>query len=291
MQPRQIKAKLFHRNTCILGEGPFWFDDKLWWVDIEAGLLLAANANGKLIHRFSMDQRIGTAAPIDSKNFIVALEHHLARFNLDLQSFETLACPKIPEKSRFNDGKCDPRGRFLAGTMSMNGKKGTSALYSLEKSQPHRLLRKGASISNGLAWSGHGKTMYYIDTPQLCVFGFNYNLETGSISRERVILKFLKKDGWPDGMTIDCEDNLWISFWNAGTVRCYSPFEKKCLTEIRVPCTLSTSCCFGGPQRNRLFITTARVGLSKKELSQQPLAGSIFVCDLDTKGLPTNKFL
>jgi sugar lactone lactonase YvrE len=196
----------------------------------------------------------------------------------------------MPEGSRFNDGKCDPVGRWLIGTMSHEHLK-TSSLYSLHKDHSLHRLRGEISISNGLAWSADGQTIYYIDTMALCVFAYDYSLATGSISKERILLRFSEKDGWPDGMTIDREGRLWIGFWDGWTVRCYQPETGICETIVEVPCSRPTSCCFGGPDLNRLFITTARHGLSEDELIRQPLAGSLFVCDPKTTGFPSSVFL
>jgi len=290
MSSRTLPATLHRQDACELGEGPFWHDEQLWWVDIERGLLLSADIHGNLIQQVNFGQRIGAATPVRNGTFLVALEREIIQFNLDSKSRETIArLNDLPEGSRFNDGKCDPVGRWIIGTMS-HGHLKTSSLYSLHQDHSLHELRGDVSISNGLAWSADGETMYYIDTMALCVFAYDYNLETGSISEERIVLRFAEKDGWPDGMAIDREGRLWIGFWDGWAVRCYQPKTGVCEEIVSLPCSRPTSCCFGGAGLNRLFITTARHGLSEKEQLDQPLAGSLFVCNPETTGFATSTF-
>ena len=291
MKPPEIEAALFHQADCLLAEGPFWHGEQLWWVDIERGRLLSADLDGKLIRNISFGQCIGSAVPAEDGTFRVALEAEIARLEPRSETWEVLVrVDDLPSGGRFNDGKCDPRGRFIVGTMSPHGREPTGALYSFRNGRKFQRLRAQVSISNGLAWSEDGRTMYFVDTPHLCVFAYDYDLETGLISRERVVLRFAQDDGHPDGMTIDRAGRLWIAFWEGSSVRCYHPETSACEMIVRVPCTQASSCCFGGPDLDRLFITTASTGLSPGAKLQQPLAGSLFVCHLGTSGFPTSPF-
>jgi len=288
MTPRRLEATVHHRAACELGEGPFWHEEQIWWVDIERGLLLSADRQGTLVHRMEFGQCIGAAVPTLRQTFLAALEREIAEVDWRDQSSKTIARPdQVPKDGRFNDGKCDPRGRFIVGTLSPEGREKTAALYSLHADGSLQWLRGNTSISNGLAWSADGRTMYFIDTPQLCVFAYDYDLETGAIAHERIVLRFPEKDGWPDGMTIDREGRLWIGFWDGWAVRCYRPETGDCEAMVPVPCARATSCCFGMDGLDRLFITTARTGLSESDLREQPLAGSLFVCDPGTSGFAT----
>jgi sugar lactone lactonase YvrE len=292
MEPRRIIAEIFRQDGCILGEGPFWFNHRLWWVDIEQGLLLAADESGNLAGRWELGQRIGSAVPIDSDTFVVALQNGLAR--LHLASGERLLIPESSPPSaghRFNDGKCDPVGRLIVGTLMLNGERGRATLHACETGKPFQILRKGLSLSNGLAWSQDGATLYHIDTLHRSVFAYDYDLTKGGISRERTLLTFQEQDGLPDGMTIDREGRLWIAFWDGWAVQCYRPSDGACVAEVSIPCARPTSCCFGGARMDRLFVTTARQGLTPEDLAQQPLAGSLFVCDPGTSGFCTSLFL
>jgi len=178
--------------------------------------------------------------------------------------------------NRFNDGKCDPQGRFWAGTMSLNEEPNAGSLYAFENNIVQKKI-ENVTISNGLAWSIDHKTMYYIDTPTFEVVAYKFEKKTGCISDRQVALKIPIEDGFPDGMTIDDEGMLWIAHWDGWQVTRWNPNTGKKLLCIKLPASKITSCTFGGKDLTDLFITSAYVGLSVDELKAQPLAGSLFV--------------
>ena len=291
MPVREPAALLFRRDECVLGEGPFWHASRLWWVDIERGLLQSVDERGDAIEEVSFGERCGAAVPAGPDHFLVALERRIVKLQWSSKTWDTVAEPKeLAADSRFNDGKCDPRGRFMVGTMSPDGCRDDAALYALGPHLALRHLRGGLSISNGLAWSVEGTTFYLIDTPKACVVAIDYDPASGNLGRERICLQFSPDDGWPDGMTIDRAGRLWIGFWDGWAVRCYHPATGNCEAVVRVPCARVTSCCFGGPNLDRLYITTARRGLDPDTLLQQPLAGSLFICGPGVEGYPTAEF-
>ena len=288
---RKMEARLFLRSDCVLGEGPFWHAERLWWVDIEGGFLLSCNEAGGELEKIDFGQRCASAVPAEDGNFLVALEREIVRLDLARRTWEAVARPEdLAQDSRFNDGKCDPRGRLIVGTMSPDGKRPDASLYSLGADFKLRRLRGGISISNGLAWSADGATLYFIDTPTRCVLAYDYDLDRGSLNNQRIALRFAQEDGWPDGMTIDRQGRLWIGFWDGWAVRCHDPLSGACEAVVRVPCARPTSCCLGGAKLDLLFMTTARVGLSPAELKDQPLAGSIFYCKPESEGHPVRRF-
>ena len=288
---RVMEVSVFVRDTCQLGEGPFWFEDRLWWVDIEAGKLHSVNGSGGDRASLSMGRRIGAVAPIDAEHFLVALEDGIGIFHRASGVIDLLAAPeKNQAGSRFNDGKCDAAGRFVAGTLNMAGRTGASALYSIGCGGAVEVLHAPATISNGLAWSADGATLYYIDSPTREIAAFPYDQETGRLGARSVVVRVPDAMGLPDGMDIDREGNLWVGHWGGNAVRCWSPRTGECLAEVPVPCSQVTSCCFGGPEWDLLYITTARVGLNEEQLRQEPLAGSLFVCQPGVSGFPVKKF-
>ncbi|HSQ39683.1 MAG TPA: SMP-30/gluconolactonase/LRE family protein, partial [Anaerolineales bacterium] len=202
-----------------------------------------------------------------------------------------LASVSEPATNRFNDGKCDPAGRLLAGTMDMDEKAASGNLYSLEAGKPPRKLLDGIRISNGLAWSPDYRLFYYIDTPTRQVRAFDYDLETGNISKPRVVVEIPSGMGFPDGMTSDMEGRLWIAQWGGSRVSKWNPLTGQKEAEIAVPVPHVTSCVFGGPRRDILFVTTARVGLDKSTLAQNPLSGGLFQIQTQTEGMPTFDFV
>ncbi|CAN5389324.1 SMP-30/gluconolactonase/LRE family protein [soil metagenome] len=286
-----IPSRLLVNAGCELGEGPFWYDDRLWWVDIDRGHLHSVHEDGANQTTDFLGQRIGAAAPIDGNRFIVAMEKGIGFFDRARQTIDPSNLHDTPSPtSRFNDGKCDPVGRFLAGTLCMDGTPGVSALYCFEHPGSIRKILSEVTLSNGLAWSADGRTMYFIDSMSFAVTAFDYDLATASLSKKKTVIQIPEAMGIPDGMDIDTEGNLWIAHWGGSAVRCWSPQTGECLAEIPTPCTQPTSCCFGGPAYNSLYITSARTDLSLFELQRQPLAGSIFVCEPGVAGRPTKTF-
>jgi sugar lactone lactonase YvrE len=282
-----LEARIFVRDTCSLGEGPFWFEDRLWWVDIQRGVLHSVNGEGRDRRSHELGQKIGAAVPMEAGGFVVALEEGIGIFDPDTAKVDILHAPERGEEgSRFNDGKCDPAGRFLAGTMRVPEGSRASALYSLSAQGALRKLYAPVTISNGLAWSADGRTMYYIDTPTFEVAEFSYDVLTGEIGPRSVAVTVPEAMGYPDGMCIDTAGNLWVAHWGGGAVRCWSPITGKCLAEISLPCAQPTSCCFGGTDLSHLYITTAREGDNS---DAHPLAGSIFVSEPGIAGYPVRK--
>ncbi len=292
MTPRAIAAQVFVRETCDLGEGPFWFEDRLWWIDINAGVLHSVDGEGRDHTTLKVGRKLGAVAPVDTERFIAALENGIGFVHRVTAEVAMLASPESDRKTnRFNDAKCDPAGRYVAGTLSMVGEKNVAALYSVEKNGSWQSLRTGITLSNGLAWSADGRTLYHVDSLAYQISQFPYDLATGRVGEGRVIIEVPKELGIPDGMEIDAEGNLWVAHWGGFAVRCWSPVTGQCLAEISLPCAQPTSCCFGGPGLDRLFITSARNGLKPEALEQQPLAGAVFVCEPGVSGGPVRRFV
>lgn len=284
MPPKIVPSQLYHEIACHLGEGPFWWDESLWWVDIEAGELhrFDHRRNERISHAFGCPP--GVAVPADDGRILVALGHEIGIFSHLTRELAMIAPvqPGFPH-NRFNDGKCDPRGRFVVGSLHQDEIENAAELYLLEDGNYRRILAP-VTISNGLAWSADGKTLYYIDTPTLQVAAFEYDLDRGALGEGRVAVTIPAEAGYPDGMCVDDCGNLWVAHWDGGAVRCWSPEDGHCLAMVDIPCSRPTSCCFGGPDRDLLFITTARNGLTEQELATQPLAGSVFVARPEVTG-------
>ncbi|KXK14912.1 MAG: Senescence marker protein-30 [Chloroflexi bacterium OLB14] len=173
--------------------------------------------------------------------------------------------------------------------MDMNEKDSTGNLYSYDGKQA-KILLKGVTISNGLAWSPDYKTFYYIDTPTRQVQAFDYDVKTGEIANSRVAFAIPESFGWPDGMTSDIQGNLWIAMWGGAQITKWNPNLGTLLEKISVP-ALHTSCCvFGGKNMNELFITSARQGMSDEDIKKYPLSGGLFKVVTDVEGMPTFEF-
>ena len=198
--------------------------------------------------------------------------------------------PRVPGK-RFNDGKCDPAGRFWAGTMDFDENwKGLGTLYRVDTDRSFHEMVKDVALSNGLAWSSDQKTMYYIDSITGSVDAFDYNVDTGSISNRRAVIRVPMEEANPDGMCIDAEDKLWVAHVRAGRIVRYDPETGEVLAIVEVPASKTTSCAFGGPDLNQLYITTGRFMMEEADLEKEPLSGGLFMVELPVKGSPVPKF-
>jgi sugar lactone lactonase YvrE len=282
-----MRAELVFDAQATLGEGPAW-DAKtqtLYWVDI---LEKRVHAGTQVLAE--LDDFVGCLAP--RKNGHLLLGKRFAFADLDPASGKLTVLASLdsePSTNRINDGKCDPAGRFLAGTMDMNEKEASGSLYSFDGSRTARLL-EGIRISNGLAWSPDHRTFYYIDTPTRLVRAFDYDLGTGEIANPRLAIQVPESLGWPDGMTSDTEGNLWIAIWGGAQVTKWNPHTGAFLEQIPVPALHTSSCVFGGRDLNVLYITSARVGMSERDLIRYPLSGGLFKVETRTTGMPTFEF-
>jgi sugar lactone lactonase YvrE len=272
--PERISAELVLDARARLGEGPFWDERgrRLGWVDIlDAKVHWYDPATGEDT-AVDVGEHIGAAAPRRDGGLVLAVASGFALLDDDgrVTPVADLAKPGV----RMNDGKADPRGRFLAGTMAYDETPGAGTLYALDPDRRVRTLVEGVTVSNGLAWSADGGTLYYIDTPTRGVDAFDYDLDGGDVANRRRVITIPESDGWPDGMTIDDEGHLWVAFWEGSAVRRYAA-DGSLLAVVELPVTRVTSCAFGGPDRGDLYITSAQPAGGGPE---QPHAGGLFRC-------------
>ncbi len=272
------------------GEGPIWWDRHLIYVDINGHMLVKLDPDTGTEQVWDMGERIGTVVPTTQGDYLYAGDTGIVRFNPENGQKTPLADPEaaLRPDNRFNDGKCDPAGRFWAGTISLVKKAGTANLYSLDSNGNLSLQLPEVTNSNGICWSADAKTMYYIDTPTQEISAFDYSVENAAISNRRTIIDTAAKGfaSSPDGMTIDANGNLWVAFCHGGCVVCFRPGDAKILHRVDVPCIETTACAFGGPNLDRLFVTTGvKPGLD------EPDAGKVFVIDdLGIQGVPATPY-
>jgi sugar lactone lactonase YvrE len=275
----------------MLGEGPVWDEreQELLFVDIVS----------ERVHRFRPDTGehswFGTGGPTgavvltENGGLLLALHD---RFVYSDRSGENQVVVEGFQVDgavvRFNDGKVDPWGRFLVGTMDRKEARPNGTLYMLSADHSVVSLVEEVSISNGLAWTADRTTLYYIDTPTRTVDAFDVDPDIGTLSARRPVVEI--RDGSPDGMTIDDEGCLWVAIWDGGRVDRYAP-SGQLLEVLRVPeGGHVTSATFGGPGMSTLFVTTARAGLSEDELAHAPHAGDLFAYEAPVTGPPGNRF-
>lgn len=281
-----MNVELVLDAKAALGEGPAW-DEKtqtLYWVDILGKRIYTAE--GVLAE---LDEFIGCLAPRKNGNLILGKRASFVDFDLSTSQQTVLHALNESATNRMNDGKCDPAGRFLAGTMDMNEKDPTGSFYSFDGTSTRTLFRD-VTISNGMAWSPDYKTFYYIDTPTCEVRAYDYDVKTGEIANRRKAFDVPNSLGWADGMTSDVEGNLWIAMWGGAQVTRWNPNTGQLLEQIPVPALQSSCPVFGGKDRNELYVTSARKGMSEADLNKYPLSGGLFKAVTKYEGMPTFEF-
>jgi xylono-1,5-lactonase len=261
---------------AVLGEGPVWVEREqaLYWVDIPEGRVFRWSEDD-CVRIFETLTRICSLVPRREGGFIGA--GYDGFLDIDLARGIGLIDNPEPEldTNRFNDGKVDRAGRFWAGTMDRFEREASGSLYRLDPDLAWTRVDSGYRVTNGPAFSLDGRTMYHTDSALQRIYAFDL-AEDGSAANRRVFAQFGRGDGYPDGMTVDAEDCLWIAFWDGWCVRRLSPSGER-LAELAVPVQRPTSCAFGGTGLDCLFITSASRGLTPGELSAQPSAGGLFV--------------
>ncbi len=282
-----MKSELIFDAKATLGEGPAW-DAKtqsLYWVDILEKRIYAGN---EIL--VELDDYVGCLAPCKNGHLILGSRLSLVDFEPASSKMTTLASlSSEPLTNRINDGKCDPKGRFLVGTMDMNEKEASGSLYSFDGKVITCLL-DGIRISNGLAWSPDHKIFYYIDTPTRKVKAFDYDLAGGQIANQRIAIEVPESLGWPDGMTSDTDGNLWIAHWRGAQITRWNPNTGRLLDQVSMPVLQPSSCVFGGKDMNELYVTSARVGMSEADLVRYPLSGGLFKINTNVIGMRTFEF-
>ena len=281
-----MKAEmLLHIPGTQLGEGPVWMADtgRLHWVDIERGLLHSTHLETLQTETREIGQMVGAAVPCDDGRWLLAMANGLAFYDWTSRQLELVSDPEadLPD-NRFNDGKCDPQGRLWAGTMRREEPRpAVAAFYRMDTSRRVQKMLDGVKLSNGLAWNAAGDKLFYNDTGQNSTFVFDFDAETGTISNQQTL--HVEKNWNPDGMCIDLEDRLWIACYGAGEIQCFDSTTGNKLAVIATPAPCPTSCCFGGPNLDQLYITSAQDG-------EDSDGGGLFIAQPETQGRPVTLF-
>ena len=285
------EVKLVIDAKASLGEGPMWDYEKklLYWVDI-------INKEIRILDPKTHSERIiktahspGSVVVGTNQRILAAFENGFSFLDLLTEKTTFIADPESDMPgNRFNDGKCDPAGRFFAGTLS--NETGKASLYCLDTDLSVTKKIDGVTTSNGIVWNMKTEKMYYIDTPTKEIWGYDYAIKTGEILNKEVVVHIPDGEGVPDGMTIDSEGMLWVAHWGGWKVSKWDPMTGEKLHEVKVPAEKVTACAFGGDNLNELYITTARVGLSEEDLKEQPNAGGLFCVKTEEKGVPAYTF-
>lgn len=278
---RYERVEVLVNQHAQLGEGPRWDhrNEILAWVDILGKQVHLTDVGTGLTTTTSVGTEVGALALYGDTGYLLALGNGFAPLiDGELgQHDEVFAGDAL----RMNDAVVDPVGRLVAGSMARGAHSEMGSLYVREADGGVRTLFGGVTISNGIAWSKDSKLMYYVDSPLQTIDIMDYDPGSGSVSERRTWVDIPTPDGTPDGITIDAEGCIWVALWGGSKVQRFSP-EGQLVGEVELPVPQVTACGFGGPDLDRLFITTAAVG---RTASDDALDGALFVVEPGCRGV------
>lgn len=270
-----------------LGEGIVWDarSDAFLWTDIHERLLFRLLWPSLRLEQFALPFRLGSFALTGEPSRIVAaFESGFAHYDFETAACEWICRPSLPAGVRFNDGRVDPAGRFVAGTMVEDGAAAggptAGVLYRLEPSGAVTTLVERIGITNSLCWSPDGSTMYHADSTVGVLNAYEY----GDLLGPRRDIVSLEAPAVPDGATVDADGRIWVALWGGARVAVYSP-AGVALGEIPVPVSQPTCVALGGAGLDVLAVTSAYDGLAPANRALEPAAGNLFLFRTTSRGL------
>ena len=290
-----IDAALALDVRADLLEGPVWDPNGgcLYFVDIMQGRVHRFDPATDAKQTFDIGATVGSVGAValtERNDLVLAVRDGFARLNPRTGAVSKIADVEADRPAqRMNDGKCDPAGRFWAGTMALDETRGAGSLYRLDPAGSVQTMLRDVTISNGLEWSADALTMYYVDSPTRRIDMFDFDLTSGVASNRRTFVQIPREHGIPDGLTVDAEGCVWVALWRGAAVHRYTPYGLLDAI-VLVPTACPTSCAFGGADLRDLYITTAAVELNDRERAEQPHAGSLFVFRPGVAGRAPNRF-
>jgi sugar lactone lactonase YvrE len=288
-----------------LGECPVWDTEEkalYWWADPRPALVRDWTAPYEpVLHRldpatgvttsWQLPEPIGSFALRRNGGIVAASRSGFAFMDLRTGAFDLVASPeKDRPGNRLNDGRCDRRGRFWAGSMAEDLRTPDGALFRLDADRRCHRLVGDVIVSNGLAWSPDDKVMYHADSSRGRIWAWDFDLETGAIGNRRVFAEIDPKSGIPDGAAVDGEGCYWSACFRGWRLVRYAPDGREIRT-VKLPVQNPTMCAFGGERLDVIYVTSAALGLTEESRKQQPQAGGVFALDVGVSGLPEPKFV
>lgn len=268
------------------GESPVWDETigRIWWVDIRAPAVHRTDPATGATETWPMAEPVGSLGLCRSGALLLGLKSGIHRWNPGSGDLRLLAAPEADRPAnRLNDGKVSPEGRFLVGSMGDPPQGATGALHRYDPDGTCVLLLDGVTISNGLAWSPDGRTLYHADSRSGEVAAWDYDLATGAIAGRRLLRRLTEEEGRPDGAAMDTEGGYWSAGVSAGRLNRILP-DGSIARSIALPVARPTMPCFFGPGLRHMFVT------SLKGAAPGPQDGACLVLDPGAAGVPVARF-
>lgn len=285
-------VKLLSQSRFLLGEGLHWnaVSCNLFGVDIHDCKIWRWSVTHGSVQFWHLAQRIGWVLPTNSNNLLLGLQGGFALADAeDPAQFEWLHQPFMHNPSlRLNDAKADDTGAVWAGSLNNDDEsQPDGCLFRLGSDGLLTVVDTGYTVANGPAINADSTLMLHTDSGRRTIYAFDMDAPKGQLSNKRVWKVFTEAEGYPDGMCFDAEGCVWVAHWGGG---CVSRFDMDgtLLNRVSLPTSNVTNVCFGGVELDRLFVSTARVGLTPEQLQAQPDAGNLFeIVNPGVKGLPS----
>jgi L-arabinonolactonase len=286
----EIKVAL--RSKALLGESPIWCEREqaLYWVDIRGREIRRFDPATGADRAWKMPEDIGSIGFRERGGFVAALRSGFAFFEPATGALEKLHNPIAGSTDlRFNDGRCDRAGRFWAGTVQEKRVPGLAAFYRFDRDRSCTLMVDRLTVANGTAFSPDDRVLYTADSWTREIYAHDFDIRAGTIANRRVFARFGEDEGIPDGATVDKDGHLWIAHFDGWRITRFAP-DGSVDRVIEMPVPRPTSCAFGGPHLDVMYVTSASFGLSEETLAKAPLSGAIFALDVGTRGLIEPRF-
>ncbi|MEM7023713.1 MAG: SMP-30/gluconolactonase/LRE family protein [Pseudomonadota bacterium] len=286
------KVQCVANPRAEVGEGPVWDEraQALWWVDIKGQQLFLYDPSTSENRAWTMPERIGCVIPRERPGLIGGFQTGFKWIDPDTGAVSAISDPEpgMPG-NRFNDGKCDPKGRLFAGTMDDEENACTGTLYRLDPDLSVHVVRRDVFISNGLGWSPDSSVMYFADSPRRVIWKYDFHTDSGNPTNERVFAQVPDDAGVPDGLCVDAEGYVWSAHWGGWRVTRYAP-DGRIDRVLEMPVPQPSSCAFGGSNLSTLYVTSAAIGMTEADLAKAPDGGGLFAVDVGVRGLPVSRF-
>jgi sugar lactone lactonase YvrE len=259
----------------------------LRWVDLDRGAVLSLSGGGTLdtstVERIETPSAVaGFIRPRTGGGWVVSTERGLA-FAEDVDEvpselLELWTDPGI----RSNDGGVAPDGSLLVGTIHWDEVPGAATLFRLSTERVLSTLIRDVTVSNGVDFTVDGSLGYYADSPTRTID--RIILDGGTLVSREPFVTLAEGAGYPDGLTVDADGNVWVACWAGSAVHAYSS-AGELIEVIELPATQVTACTFGGDDLSTLFITTSR-----RDQPDQPEAGALFAVETGYRGQPVRPY-
>ena len=279
-----IKPELLLQSEAEVGEGPIFLGNTLLWVDIPVGKIHKTNLENLQTETITLDSHVGAVAPFENgENLAVACKEGFAILE---DNKLNIGDPFLSDPDyRMNDAKCDALGRFWGGSCQLDFQTGKGKLHRWEGVHHNKVMVENLNLPNGIGWNGDNTLMYLADSMARKVYVSDFDLADDFVPKFRELISI--DSGVPDGLSVDIDGCIWLAVWGGSRITRISP-QGKILAEHRFPVSQPSSCAFGSD--GTLFVTSARAGISKGDLLNQPLAGSLFTLSTNTSGVPVSGF-